>query len=320
MKQRVFANVVMAFMLTASTFTYAGSILNRDLTFIKTANTPNGHVEIHTASATSNYQTRTLELWTTFTNETDGTWQILSNNDLAFIKTANTAHGYVEVHIASAASNYQTRILDVETTFTNETGGTWQILDNNDLAFIKTANTPNGHIEVHIASATSNYQTRKLDVATTFTNETDGTWRILNNYDLAFIKTANTTNGHVEVHIASASSNYQTRTLAVATPFTNETDGIWQILGNNDLAFIKTANTPNHHIEVHIVSAASKYKTHILDTATTFTNETDGTWMINEKMGAWQPSEQNGLPWWQFSDSNLTTFFIDIIPFFVGLF
>ena len=38
---------------------------------------------------------------------------------------------------------------------------------NNTLAFIKTANTPNGHVEVHIASRTSNYQNRILETATT---------------------------------------------------------------------------------------------------------------------------------------------------------
>ena len=151
---------------------------------------------------------------------------------------------------------------------------------NSDLVFIKTANTPNGHVEVHIASAASNYQTRTLETATTFVNETDGTWQLLSNRDLAFIKTANTPNGHVEVHIASAASNYQTRTLETATTFAIETDGTWQMLGNNDLAFIKTANTPNGHVEVHIASAASKYQTRILETATTFVNETDGTWQM----------------------------------------
>ena len=121
------------------------------------------------------------------------------------------------MHIASASSNYQTRTVQTATTFANETNGTWQLLNNNDLAFIKTANTPNGHVELHIASASSNYQTRIVETPTTFINETDGTWQLLSNNDLAFIKTANTPSGCVEVHIASASSNYQTRTVATAT-------------------------------------------------------------------------------------------------------
>ena|ERR1700733_1836222 len=100
----------------------------------------------------------------------------------------------------------------------------------NTLAFIKTNNTPNGHVEVHLASGTSGYQTRILETATTFVNESDGVWQLLPNQDLAFIKTNNTPNGHVEVHIASRASNYQTRTVETATTFVNESDGVWQIL------------------------------------------------------------------------------------------
>ena len=245
-----------------------------DLVFIKTNNTPNGHVEVHIASGKSNYQTRVLEVATTFVNETDGTWLMADWDhdgvpDLVFIKTNNTPNGHVEVHIASGKSNYQTRVLEVATTFVNETDGTWLMADWDhdgvpDLVFIKTNNTPNGHVEVHIASGKSNYQTRVLEVATTFVNETDGTWLMADwdhdgVPDLVFIKTNNTPNGHVEVHIASGKSNYQTRVLEVATTFVNETDGTWLMAdwdhdGVPDLVFIKTNNTPNGHVEVHIAS------------------------------------------------------------------
>ena len=200
------------------------------LAFIKTTQTPSGHVEVHLASGTSGYQTRTLETATTFVNETDGVWQLLPNQDLVFIKTSNTPSGHVEVHIASRASNYQTRTLETATTFANESDGLWQLLPNLDLAFIKTGNTPNGHVEVHIASRASNYQTRTLETATTFADESDGAWLLLPNLDLAFIKTGNTPNGHVEVHIASRASNYQTRTVEIATTFVNESDGTWSLL------------------------------------------------------------------------------------------
>ena len=101
---------------------------------------------------------------------------------------------------------------------------------DNTLAFIKTNNTPNGHVEVHLVSGTSGYQTRILETATTFVNESDGVWQLLPNQDLVFIKTNNTPNGHVEVHIASRASGYQTRILETATTFANESDGVWQIL------------------------------------------------------------------------------------------
>ena len=254
--------------------------INNTLSFIKTANTPSHHVEVHLASGTSGYQTRILEVATTFVNETDGVWQLQPNQDLVFIKTSNTPNGHVEVHIASKASNYQTRILETATTFVNESDGVWQLLANQDLVFIKTSNTPNGHVEVHIASRASNYHTRILETATTFVNESDGVWQLMPNLDLAFIKTSNTPNGHVEVHIGSRASNYHTRILETATTFANETDGTWLLLPNLDLTFIKTNNTPNGHVEVHIASRASNYQSRIVETATTFANETDGVWGI----------------------------------------
>lgn len=254
--------------------------MNNNLVFIKTANTPNGHVEVHIASADSNYQTRTLETATTFINETNGVWQLLNNNDLVYIKTANTPNGHVEVHIASASSNYQVRTLETATTFINESDGAWRLLNNGDLAFIKTANTPSGHVEVHIASAASNYQERTLETATTFVNETNGVWQLLDNGNLVFIKTANTPSGNVEVHIASAESSYQTRIIETPTTFLCESNGTWQLLNNYDLVFIKTANTPSGKVEVHIASAESNYQTRTLETPTTFYNETDGAWSL----------------------------------------
>jgi hypothetical protein len=197
---------------------------------------------------------------------------------LSFIKTSNTPNGRVEVHLASGP-RYQNRILETPTTFANESDGTWQLLPNFDLAFIKTSNTPNGQVEVHIAGG-PNYQNRVLETPTTFANESDGTWQLLPNLDLAFIKTSNTPNGQVEVHIASSSSNYQNRILETPTTFANESDGTWQLLPNLDLAFIKTSNTPNGQVEVHIASRSSNYQNRVLETPTTFANESDGTWSI----------------------------------------
>jgi hypothetical protein len=250
------------------------------LAFIKTSNTPSGRVEVHLASGSSGYQTRILETATTFANETDGVWQLLPNQDLVFIKTSNTPSGHVEVHIASRASNYQTRTLETATTFANEGDGVWQLLPTLDLAFIKTSNTPSGHVEVHIASRASNYQTRTLETATTFANESDGVWQLLPTLDLVFIKTSNTPNGHIEVHIASRASNYQTRTLETATAFADESDGAWLLLSTLDLVFIKTSNTPTGHVEVHIASRASNYQTRTVELPTTFVNESDGTWSL----------------------------------------
>ncbi|KAK3834443.1 MAG: putative FG-GAP repeat protein [Linnemannia elongata] len=183
--------------------------------------------------------------------------------------TSNTPNGYVEVHIASGSSKYQTRVQEVPTTFVTENDGTWLMTDwdgdgTPDLVFIKTSNTPNGYVEVHIASGSSKYQTRVQEVPTTFVTENDGTWLMTDwdgdgTPDLVFIKTSNTPNGYVEVHIASGSSKYQTRVVEVPTTFVNEDDGTWLMTdwdhdGIPDLVFIKTSNTPNGHVEVHVAA------------------------------------------------------------------
>jgi hypothetical protein len=244
---------------------------------------------------------RILETGTTFLPETDGTWLMTDYDrdgipDLVFIKTSNTGTGKVEVHIASGASKYQTRILETGTTFAPETDGTWLMADYDrdgipDLVFIKTSNTGTGKVEVHIASGASKYQTRILETGTTFAPETDGTW-LMADYDrdgipdLVFVKTSNTGTGRVEVHVASGASKYQTRILETGTTFFPETDGTWLMTdydrdGIPDLAFIKTSsNTGTLKVEVHIASGVSKYQTRILETGTTFLPETDGTWLM----------------------------------------
>lgn len=191
--------------------------------------------------------------------------------DLCFIKTNNTPSNKVEVHIASGASDYKTRILETPTTFANEGDGTWGMCDftgkgQNGLFFIKTSNTGTNSVEVHVASAESNYQTRICEQGTTFREETDGVW-ILRPYskhhplDLVFLKAANTGTGKVEVHVAQG-PQYQARVVEVGTTFMPETDGVWTMSAskkdNPDLIFIKTGSTTGTgKVEVHIASAAA---------------------------------------------------------------
>lgn len=248
-----------------------------DLTYIKTSDTGTGTVEVHVASGSSRYETRIQETGTTFAEEENGTWQLADFDgdgklDLIYIKTSNTGTGYVEVHVASGSSEYQTRIIETATTFVEENNGQWQIIDFNgdgklDLVYIKNQNTGTGYVEVHVASGASNFQTRIQEVPTTFTEENNGVWRLVNyqhsgHLDLAYIKDQNTGTNKVEVHIASGASTYQTRVQEVGTTFGEETDGAWQLIdwngdGTLDLTFIKTSNTGTGDVEVHVASGAS---------------------------------------------------------------
>lgn len=256
--------------------------MNTDLVFIKTSNTPTQRVEVHIASAISDYKEFIEQTPTAFKNELDGVWQILSNGDLAFIKTANTPNNHVEVHIVSAALQYNQFIVQLPTAFASSEDGIWQILSNGDLALIKVANTPDRVVEIQINSAENNYRDLSAPIKTAFRNKSDGIWQLLGNRDLAFIKTSNTSHNFVEVQIASAVSGYQTLTPPIQTAFAVGSSGTWQILCTRDLALIKTSDTPNNHVEIHIASAASDYKTMVLQTQTVFLNEMGGTWTMRD--------------------------------------
>ena len=134
-----------------------------DLALIKTANTPSDTAEVHIASGQSGYVTRTLEVASIIPNSNAGTWTFCgysdgNERDLCFIQTNSTGTGDVELHIASASSRYSKWAIETPTTFGLEADGTWCMTSQRGvekplLAFIKTANTPSGRVEVHLARA-----------------------------------------------------------------------------------------------------------------------------------------------------------------------
>ncbi|AGL16219.1 GDSL-type esterase/lipase family protein [Actinoplanes sp. N902-109] len=256
-------------------------LVSPSLSYIETAgNTANGKVQVYLASRDSGYQRLYLQSSTAFGSEADGTWQLMPNEDLAYIKTRNTASGHVEVHIASRASGYTDIALSSTSAFRNENDGVWQLMPNEDLVYIKTRNTGSGRTEVHIASRASGYQSFVLQTATAFRSETDGSWQLLPNGDLAYIKTRNTGTGRVEVHIVSRASAYQDFIQQTGTVFLPEDNGSWQLLPNEDLAYIKTRDTGSGRTEVHIASRASGYQAFSLQTPTVFAAEDNGRWAL----------------------------------------
>lgn len=146
-----------------------------DLIYIKTRNPHSGFVEVHVADGRTNFKNYLLEKATTFAPEdTDGLWLMgnftgLANKDrsakgdLIFIKTYGTTNGKTEVHIASGATDYATRIQEVESLFSCEQNGIWSLVQYDtrarnrnpklDLVYIKYQGTnEQNKVEVHIAS------------------------------------------------------------------------------------------------------------------------------------------------------------------------
>ncbi|RYP70624.1 hypothetical protein DL771_005337 [Monosporascus sp. 5C6A] len=245
-----------------------------DLAYIKISNTGTKSVEVHIASSSSNFNTRIFAAGTTFAPETDGTWLLVPSKsstlpDLVFIKTSNTPSGKVEVHIASGASSYRTRTLETATVFSNENNGIWKMYDYDgdgilDLVYIKIRNTGTKRVEVHVASGASTYSRFILQTGTTYAPENNGFWSLApysspTAADLVYIKDANTGTGEVEVHVASASSGYQTRIFAGGSTYGQEANGVWSLIDYNrdgvlDLAYIKYQKTGTRTVEVHVAA------------------------------------------------------------------
>jgi len=134
-----------------------------DLFFVKTKNVGSGHVEVHSATAASNYQRAGQHSVTYFSPaDANNGWFQMVGRDLYFVKTKNVGSGHVEVHSATAASNYQRAGQHSVTYFSPaDANNGWFEMEGSDLFFVKTKNVGSGHVEVHSATATaaSSYQT-----------------------------------------------------------------------------------------------------------------------------------------------------------------
>jgi hypothetical protein len=257
---------------------------NPDLWFIKTKNTGSGHVEVHTATASSGYQSASIHAASWFsTADANNGWFQMVGTDLYFIKTKNTGSGHVEVHTATAASGYKSGGHYVTWFSIADANNGWFQMVGTDLYFIKTRNTGSGHVEVHTATAASGYKLASVHAATWFgTGDQSNGWFEMVGNDLWFIKTRNTgSNGHVEVHNATASSGYKAATIHSATWFgTGDQSNGWFEMVGNDLWFIKTRNTgSNGHVEVHSATASSGYQAASVHSATWFsTGDQNNGW------------------------------------------
>jgi len=79
-----------------------------DLYFVKTRNTGSGAVEVHSATADSDYKSAGLHSVSWMSPEdADNGWFQMVGSDLFFVKTRNTGSGAVEVHSATADSDYK---------------------------------------------------------------------------------------------------------------------------------------------------------------------------------------------------------------------
>ncbi|TAQ87591.1 hypothetical protein B7494_g4103 [Chlorociboria aeruginascens] len=288
---------------TTSTSSHATTSTSSHTTAATTAASATGVCSCSSNATAGPFETRILEVATAF-EENNGFWQLIDADgdgikDLAWIKTANTGTGKVEVHIATGKSQFATTLIETGTVLDqiNGTLGSFQMVKGSsnsshlpDLVFIKTVNTGTNSVEVHIVTGASKYTEFLQEVGTTFALSGVGTYQMLDfdgdgKLDLCFIETSGTQTETVELHIASGASTYKSRILETGTTFTLDNSGIYSLVygatSTPDLAFIKTANTDHKFVEVHVASGSSTYKTIIQDVTSTFAEDaTDGPYSL----------------------------------------
>lgn len=231
---------------------------NNDLFVIKKSHTGTHTTEVHVLSSGSHYQTFSLHTGTAL-HETDDTFEFLlaQNKDLFVIKKSNTGSHTTEVHVLSASSNYQQFSLQTATALhETDASSSFVLAPNNDLFVIQKNNTGTHSTEIHVLSASSNYQQFVLQTGTAL-HETDITFEfaIAQNRDLFAIKKSGTESCSTEVHVLSASSNYQQFSLQTGTAL-HETDNAFAfgITHARELFAIKKRNTGTHSTEIHIAT------------------------------------------------------------------
>ena len=75
---------------------------------IKTRGIGSGKVEVYIADGKKDFKNYKQHLtWFSTNDDRNGTWDIGTKGDLYFVKTKNSGSGRIEVHVATADSNYQ---------------------------------------------------------------------------------------------------------------------------------------------------------------------------------------------------------------------
>lgn len=204
-------------------------------------------------------------------HETGDEWDfgLASNRDLFAIGKRSTGSGTTELHILSAASNYQSFSVHTKTAL-HETGDEWRfaVAPNRDVFAIGMQGQDS--TETHVLSAASGYQEFSLHTGTAL-HKTDGddwSFAVAPNRDLIVVKMQG--EDSTEVHVLSAASNYQEFVLHTGTALHKTSGNDWDfaLASNRDIFAVKKQGGATNSTEVHVLSAASNYQAFALQSGT----------------------------------------------------
>jgi hypothetical protein len=205
-----------------------------DLAVLNQAATGSGRIEFNVFSDASRYQTPIFGVAANYGLNPANILQLIDMDgdrrpDLVVLNQTSTGSGKTEIHVLSAASNYQSSILDVATSYALNPANILQMIDMDgdfkpDLAILNQTSTGSGKTEIHVLSAASNYQSSILNVATNFGLNPANILQLIDmdgdrKPDLAVINQTSTGSGKTEMNVLSAASNYQSFIFGITTAF-----------------------------------------------------------------------------------------------------
>jgi hypothetical protein len=213
--------------------------------------------------------------------------------DLAGILMNQTGSGRTEVHVLSAASNYQQFIVHAATDLGETNANQWQFdfadWDHDgvpDLVGILMNETGTHTTELHILSGASGFSQRIYETGTALGESTASQWKFaVQDWngdgvpDLIGVLMNETGSGFTEVHILSGASNFQQWLAQDATPLGQTYATDWDFVladidrdGIPDLLGILTRNTSTFSTEIHAMSGSSHYRQWLMRTGTPLGN------------------------------------------------
>ena len=253
------------------------------LVYVKTQNTASGMVEVQSLSASSNFQSVTSPVVSALSCSdvtANGYVEVAPFDgdnmpDLYYIETNKKVNSKVVVRVLSAASGYQTTLLNVTTTIgaaAVSTHGQIEIADvdgdgSPDLVYLQTVDSTSGYVTLQAYSASSGFlakdgkkATLPISVADVAANgsiamaDVDGDGKA----DVVYEKVGGTASGNVELHVYSQSSGYQSDILDATTTINGASaanDGSLLLgdvsnTGQVDVMFAMTANAPTSNVEL----------------------------------------------------------------------
>jgi hypothetical protein len=251
----------------AANFVFAAYNGSSDLFCLKRTSTGTGRLEVHLLRS-GTFQSFNLHTGTAITqaDAPNFDFTIGAGSDLYCLKRHNTGTGRLEMHILTSSSNYQTFRVQTGTPITESHAANFVFAvegGSGDLFCFKRTNTGTGKLEVHILTASSNYQQFRFEKGTPITQADAANFDFaVGNSNVYCIKRTGTATGKLEVHILDGGNDYQSFRLQTSTPITQADAANFSFAvgdGSSDLYCLKRTNTGTGRLEVHILKAGDNY-------------------------------------------------------------